>query len=271
LFRALIVCFVIFSYGMSQDSPHGAVKWKCADCHTTNGWNVMAVPMKFDHSQTPYMLLGQHQRAECMDCHSTLKFEGTSKACYPCHRHEFESAVFPNHIQNRFGTDCERCHSVEAQSWRNGFDHNKLDFPLRGAHEGITCNQCHNNGSFRGVSVQCYTCHQKEYLATTNPNHQSAKFSTNCETCHRALTWQPASLFPHESYFPIASGSTHRPGRWNTCGDCHTNSSNYSQFECINCHEHTKSSMDREHQGEVSGYVYQSSACYRCHRDGGAD
>ena len=269
--RGWIAYFFIVVPLMAQDSPHGTIQWKCTDCHSTNGWNEMVVPMKFNHSQTSYVLRGQHQLAECIDCHSTSKFVGTSKDCYSCHRKDFESAVTPNHVRGGFSTDCERCHSIEAQSWRNSFDHNKIDFPLRGAHEGVVCNQCHQNGMFRGVSVQCIACHRKEYLATTNPNHQTAKFPENCETCHRALTWQPAVFFPHESYFPIASGTTHRPGRWNSCGDCHSNSANYSQFECINCHEHNRSSTDGEHQGEVSGYVYQSSACYRCHPRGEAD
>ncbi len=269
--KLLLICIIHIVNAellIAQQSPHGVLKEDCTSCHGTDSWKKLAQPMKFNHSSTGYPLRGQHQNALCIDCHSSLKFIGTSKNCYTCHRESFESSVLPNHVRGGFSTDCERCHSVEAQSWRNGFDHNKTDFPLRGAHEGVPCNQCHQNDSFRRVALVCLTCHEKEYLATTNPNHKTANFPTNCETCHRALTWKPAALFPHESYFPISSGSKHRPGRWSTCGDCHTNSANYSQFECINCHEHNKSSMDRKHQGEVSGYVYQSTACYRCHPRG---
>ena len=145
---------------MAQESPHGPLQWKCTDCHSTNGWNEMVVPMKFDHSKTSHILRGQHQMVECVDCHSTLKFIGTSKNCFSCHRHNFETSVLPNHVHARFGTDCERCHSVEAQSWRNSFDHNKTDYPLRGAHESVACNQCHKNGTFRGVSRDYYECHR---------------------------------------------------------------------------------------------------------------
>ncbi|MFA5834769.1 MAG: hypothetical protein WDA22_14930 [Bacteroidota bacterium] len=268
----VISCIMVFSvFAFGQQSPHGLLKEECSACHGTASWKELAQPMRFNHSTTAYPLRGQHQSAECIDCHTTLRFAGTLKNCYSCHQKEFQSTAQPNHVRAGFSTECERCHSIDAQSWRNSFDHNKVDFPLRGAHEGVACTQCHLNETFRGVPVQCYVCHQQEYLATTDPNHQTAKFPTNCETCHRALTWKPASLFPHESYFPISSGSTHRPGRWNNCGDCHTNSANYAQFECINCHEHNKSSMDKEHLGEVSGYVYQSSACYRCHPRGEED
>ncbi len=49
------------------------------------------------------------------------------------------------------------------------------------------------------------------------------------------------------------------------------NPGNYRAFECLRCHEHSnKSEVDEDHEDE-SGYSYQSSACYRCHRDGVAD
>ena len=37
------------------------------------------------------------------------------------------------------------------------------------------------------------------------------------------------------------------------------------------CHEHSnRSQVDSKHRG-VSGYAYQSAACYRCHARGTAD
>ncbi len=46
------------------------------------------------------------------------------------------------------------------------------------------------------------------------------------------------------------------------------NPGNYRVFECIFCHEHSnKTRVDNDHD-EVSGYSYQSSECYRCHRNG---
>ncbi len=45
---------------------------------------------------------------------------------------------------------------------------------------------------------------------------------------------------------------------------------NYAVFECILCHEHNQSEMDDEHR-DVSGYRYESVACYQCHPDGRAD
>ncbi|MBK9258020.1 MAG: hypothetical protein IPM42_21430 [Saprospiraceae bacterium] len=64
-------------------------------------------------------------------------------------------------------------------------------------------------------------------------------------------------------YFPIYTGK--HKDEWNTCSDCHTNPNNYNIFSCINCHEHNnKNEVDDDHNG-VSGYSYNSAACYSCH------
>ena len=67
------------------------------------------------------------------------------------------------------------------------------------------------------------------------------------------------------NYFPIYSGS-HR-GEWEGCIECHTQQENYTVFSCIDCHEHNKSDMDKEHR-EENGYSYNSMACFICHPDG---
>jgi hypothetical protein len=198
-----------------------------------------------------------------------LKFIGTPKLCGSCHKKEYDAAVSVNHKNAGFSLDCAECHSIAASSWQGSFDHNKTQFPIRGAHEAVACNTCHINNRFRGTPIQCFACHQKEYNATSDPAHYAAGFSTDCAICHRALTWKPAALFPHNR-FPIASGNRHSPGVWSSCSDCHTVKMNYTQFECINCHAHSKSRMDSEHRGK-NGYVYSSSNCYRCHPQGQAD
>lgn len=268
--RLVIIGLLFSGILFSQDSPHGAIEKKCTDCHTTQGWNDLVSPMKFNHSSTSFVLYGQHRAATCKQCHTTLQFAGTPANCVSCHQKDFDHAVAVDHRKAGFQTDCKQCHSNEAFSWNTGFDHNKTQFPIRGIHEAVPCNNCHSNGLYRGTPTQCVACHSKEYQAASNPNHVTAGFSTDCATCHRALTWQPAAFFPHQQFFPIAAGDTHRPGRWQSCTDCHSASPNYSTFECINCHEHSQSSTDRHH-GEVSGYVYQSSACYRCHPSGNAE
>mgnify|MGYP001609883001 CR=1 FL=1 len=254
----------------AQQSPHGPLSLQCVDCHTTTSWKELNAPMKFDHSTTVFVLYGQHKVADCKTCHTSLRFAGTSPQCFVCHKKEYDVTAFIDHRKTGFSTDCLQCHTNDAQSWLANFDHNKTQFPTRGAHDAVACLQCHTNNKFRGTLIQCIACHQKVYDATKNPDHRTAKFPIDCAMCHRALTWQPAVFFPHDNYFPISAGAKHSPGRWGSCSDCHTNQSNYAAFECINCHEHSKSKVDSKHQGK-RGYVYQSSACYRCHPRGESD
>jgi hypothetical protein len=123
-------------------------------------------------------------------------------------------------------------------------------------------------GRYTGTPTDCYACHQANYAGTTNPNHQAAGFPTQCLNCHTTAAWKPASFDHDARYFPIYSGK-HR-GRWTSCSECHVNSGNYKAFECILCHQHSnKTKVDSGHKDE-RGYVYASSACYQCHRNGSA-
>jgi hypothetical protein len=250
----------------AQKSPHGDIDMPCTDCHTTDSWTKLPNPMKFDHARTSFRLLGQHRSIACQSCHIDLKFAGTPRNCISCHLRDYDAAVTIDHRAAGFSTDCEQCHTATAASWQSSFDHNRTQFQTRGAHEGVACNTCHVNNRFRGTPIDCISCHLTDYTNTQQPNHVTAGISTACATCHRALTWQPAVFYPHP-WFPIARGDTHSPGRWNACTDCHASEPNYTTFECINCHEHTKTRTDSAHRN-VRDYVYQSSSCYRCHPSG---
>jgi hypothetical protein len=109
-------------------------------------------------------------------------------------------------------------------------------------------------------------CHQTDYNGTSNPSHSAAGFPTDCASCHTTTQWSGATFDHDGMYFPIYSGS-HR-GRWSSCADCHTSSSDYAVFTCTTCH--TASNTNGHHRG-VSGYVYQSQACYSCHPRGRGD
>ncbi len=265
--RTLVSALCVIGAALNaQNSPHGTLAMQCTDCHTTTSWSELADPLKFDHDQTPFRLVGQHRSTSCKSCHVGLKFAGTSRTCVGCHLDDYSAAVTVNHRQAGFSTNCEECHTQSASAWQTSFDHNRTEFQTRGAHEGVACNTCHANNRFRGTPVACVACHQTDYVNAQHPNHVVAGFSTECGTCHRALTWRPAVFFPHP-WFPIGKSDTHSPGRWNACTDCHAAEPNYALFECINCHAHEKARMDSAH-GEVAGYVYQSSSCYRCHPSG---
>jgi hypothetical protein len=177
---------------------------------------------------------------------------------------DYNLTTNPNHVSAGFPQDCTICHNTAA--WTPAvFNHNQTKFPLTGAHITVPCTNCHISGIFAGTPTDCYSCHSKEYASTTDPNHAAAGFPKDCTQCHTTSSWSGA-VFNH-TQFPIYSGA--HAGQWTTCGDCHTNSSNYSVFSCIDCHAHSKTTTDAQHRG-VANYVYNSANCYACHPNGRA-
>ncbi|MCK9209800.1 MAG: hypothetical protein M0P61_03070 [Ignavibacteriaceae bacterium] len=237
------------SIGLSTD---------CKSCHTTDGWK----PSTFNHATTNFQLTGKHSTVLCSDCHKG-KTTGTDTQCYGCHKTDYDNTTNPHHIAANFPTDCTKCHSTTA--WKPAtFDHSTTKFPLTGAHTSVDCVKCHTNG-YTNTPTDCYSCHKTNYDNTTNPKHSTAGFTTACADCHKTAAWTPAT-FDHNKYFPIASGK--HSGI--SCATCH-NTSNYANFTCLSSGCHPKSSTDSKHIGEVNGYSYVSSECYRCHPTGRGD
>jgi len=227
----------------------------CESCHGSDAvtWQGAVA----DHSSFP--LKGKHQTAACTDCHINGVYAGTPSQCVDCHQDDYNATTDPNHQQAGFSTDCVPCHGSDAVTWENAtFNHNQF-WPLQGAHTTLDCSACHSSGY--DLPRDCYGCHKADYDNTRDPNHVSAGFPTTCESCHFSnhVRWDQA-VFNHQ--FPIDSGA-HRNL---ACTDCHL-TANYVQFSCIDCHEHNKSDMDKEHR-EVRGYSYSSQACYTCHPTG---
>ena len=248
------------NYNQTTNPNHVAGRFAttCQSCHSTNAWR----PANFDHDNTRFRLTGAHGNVACERCHQGGRYTGTPTQCYSCHQANYQQASNPSH--SGFPTSCDSCHGTNA--WRPAsFDHSRTRFPLAGAHGRLECGRCHSNGQYSGTPTDCYACHRSDYNGTTNPNHQAAGFPTRCTDCHTTSAWRPATFDHDGRYFPIYSGK-HR-GKWSGCGDCHVSAGNYRVFECVNCHEHNRTDMDRKHRG-VSGYQYNSSSCYRCHPRG---
>jgi hypothetical protein len=230
-------------------------------CHNAVAWNQTT----FNHQTTAFPLTGSHINVNCSNCHQS-GFTGTTTICFDCHQNVYSGSTNPDHQALSLSTDCGTCHTT-APDWQPALfpNHNNF-FQLLGAHTAIqnNCADCHN-GNYNLTPNTCFGCHQDDYISTINPAHQSAGFSTECETCHSQSAWIPSTFDHDNQYFPIYSGRHN--DEWDACSDCHTNPNNFSVFSCIDCHEHNQSDMDDEHDN-VSGYVYQSSACFNCHPDG---
>lgn len=232
----------------------------CSLCHTlVPDWK----PAQYEH--TNFLLVDGHALPDCQQCHIDNQFTPLSTACFSCHQQDYQEAVNPNHVASAFDTDCSLCHTL-VPDWKPAqYEH--TNFPLVDGHSLPDCQQCHVNNQFTPLSTACFSCHQQDYQEAVNPNHVTAGFSTECQDCHTLKPgWE--SNFDHDNlYFPIYSGQ-HR-NEWNSCTDCHT-SGNYTQFSCIDCHEHNQSDMDDEHD-DVNQYQYLSARCFDCHPTGEAD
>jgi hypothetical protein len=247
------------SFTRTTNPNHAAAGFPqdCTLCHATSAWR----PASFDHARTRFPLTGSHTAVACSTCHVSGQFAGLSSACSTCHLNQYNATTSPNHTAAGFSRDCQICHSTVQ--WRGAtFDHSRTRFALTGAHTTVQCANCHVGGRYAGTPTDCYSCHSREFTAVSNPNHVAAGFPKTCETCHATTTWLGAR-FSHR--FPIYSGS--HAGKWTTCNDCHTNSSNYAVFSCTNCHAHEKTTMDSKHRS-IRGYAYESATCYTCHPTG---
>jgi hypothetical protein len=232
----------------------------CETCHDTVLWT----NGKFDHNTTGFSLTGSHTvpPRQCADCHINNNYTLNTTACVSCHLNNFNSTTNPNHRTSGFPQQCEVCHDTVA--WTNStFNHNNTTFPLTGLHTvpPRQCADCHVNNNYTTLPTACIGCHQTDYNKTANPGHaaQPQFFPTTCQNCHSTSTWLNAS-FNHAQYTPFPT--THG-GANNACSTCHTNSNDYSVFQCTNCH--LKADTDPRHSG-VKGYVYNSINCYQCHQ-----
>ncbi len=236
----------------------------CARCHSVENWLVDDITEI--HQDEGFPLLGMHAQISCNDCHVSetgLQFNRLGNECINCHLGDFLATTEPNHIEAGYSTECIDCHDINAFDWSaNNILHDF--FPLEKGHD-IACTECHTSGVFASIPSDCISCHQTDFEAAQNPNHQALNFSTDCRACHTLdHDWMPAEYRQHDAdYFPIYSGAHN--GEWSECQECHPNPGNYSIFTCTTCHERGETDGDHD---DVAGYVYESNACLICHPDG---
>lgn len=249
-----------------DEYPHGDFEDDCSKCHSEEGWVPAVIDPVFREREHPFPLRQAHDLPSCRACHESLEFRRASPDCVGCH-------VDPHN--NELGTDCSRCHVPRTFIDRRRMqrDHHLTRFPLRGTHRALDCEECHppdspDNLRWVGTPTECVSCHEAEYLATTEPDHRMVGFSTECDDCHAPSVWN-AARFDHDSLFPIYSGR-HR-NLWNDCSTCHIAPGDFSQFSCLGCHPHSDQAETTDHHREVPGFVYRSQDCYRCHPRGEAD
>ncbi|HEY1471271.1 MAG TPA: hypothetical protein VGF61_19670 [Candidatus Acidoferrum sp.] len=254
---------------------------QCSSCHTTTNWT-----STWSHSSTGFALTGTHATTPCASCHVNNNYSLTAANadCMGCHLAAWNTTQtlggnVPNHVASNFPTTaaaCSGCHTITV--WADGkFDHSTTGFTLTGAHQMApagkvtSCTQCHINGNYTltAANTACYGCHLADWNSTQTlggavPNHVAAAFPTTCDTCHTTTSWLGATF--NHTWFQIPHGNEpNNP----PCNDCHQVQTNFASFTCINCHTDTNAHRPGMQHPNVSGYVYNATSCYGCHKGGG--
>lgn len=218
-----------------RDIHNGELGVDCARCHAARSF-IDRAPMLRQHQQTRFALTGTHAAADCEACHRPaaqghLQFVNTPTRCQDCHLASFQAAQAPDHVNGGFPQDCTQCHG--ATLWVPArFNHDRIGFPLTGAHRAIACSQCHPGSAFSGRPTACVGCHLQDYQATTNPNHAASQFPQDCVSCHSTTSWDGAAFDHSRSGFPLTGRHQGTP-----CADCHRNNQ-YTGLptDCLSCH-----------------------------------
>jgi len=233
-------------------NPHGdSFKTNCSTCHSADSWEINFDSLSFNHDTTGFVLTGQHQVTSCTNCHEDLVFAKAQNNCVTCHIDVHNMTV---------GDDCMRCHTTSNWLVDNIPQlHEQNGFPLFGAHDMLTCLECHQSQSslqWSRIGNECLDCHMSSYQATTNPNHIASGLSTDCINCHSPLGDQWGQPGFHES-FPLTLG--HNVA---SCSECHEgNNFTSTSSDCVDCHINDYNNTNNPNHATANF----STDCSNCH------
>lgn len=251
-----------------QDPHQGRFGTNCQQCHSTAGFKTAT----FNHDRTGFPLTGQHKAVACASCHKSGNFTKLAhQKCSDCHKDPH---------QGRLGATCQQCHSTAG--WQVGsrakFDHEKTRFPLRGAHQKVSCQSCHASGR-RPRFASCSDCHKNV--------HAGQIASTTCESCHTVGSFSPSTftLNRHQKTdYPLQGAHLAVP-----CISCHKNNRfKWESTECQACHndphkgqmtQGCRSCHSIDSWSHISGFDHKRTAfplegghlevsCGQCHKQG---
>jgi hypothetical protein len=246
-------------YDRTTTPNHAAAGFStaCDSCHKPTDPSFKATAT-FNHNQY-FALVGLHATQACTACHANGVYKGTPRDCLGCHRNDYNRTTSPNHASAGFSTACDSCHKATDNSWQGpNFNHASV-FALVGVHATQTCSACHINGVFKGTPRDCVGCHRTNYDRTTSPNHASAGFSTQCDSCHKPTdpSWQGPN-FNHSSIFALVGVHATQ-----ACSACHINGVYHgTPRDCYTCH---RTNYDRTTTPAHAAAGF-STACDSCHK-----
>lgn len=256
-----------------DDIHLGQFGQQCNDCHNSQVWK----QSRFNHTlDTQFELKGAHKPLRCNACHTPqTPADKTPTTCNGCHQAD-------DVHKGRNGSDCQQCHSV-TQWDTTRFDHSKTDFPLKGAHQKVACEQCHAGDVKVPITDQtCNGCHAR------TDAHKRA-LGPRCEQCHDEQSWHDNTRFDHElSVFPLLGAhatvgcegchaDSHFRGAPQACHQCHQDDPHKQAFgtTCNTCHHpigwmQWQFDHDKQTDFSLTG-KHKGLQCEACHDDKHAD
>ncbi|MEO6209469.1 MAG: cytochrome c3 family protein [Gemmatimonadaceae bacterium] len=179
-------------------------KAACASCHPDHAgtdFDLVKWPEggreRFDHRRAGWALVGKHAETKCSACHKTeyrvspsaalsprkhgAGWVGLEQSCASCHEDVHRKSL---------GSNCARCHDLNAWTSAPKFDHDSSSYKLTGKHTDVKCAKCHQAARlsppvdakgallsvFKPVSHKdCVDCH-------TDPHR--GRLAGACSKCH---------------------------------------------------------------------------------------
>ncbi|MEK6750332.1 MAG: cytochrome c3 family protein [Pseudomonadota bacterium] len=221
-----------------------------------------AAPLeRFERLVMPGKLTQGHAKLEkdCNNCHKSFEKGAQNKLCADCHKEAGkdvrEQTGFHGKVQDVKTLLCSACHPDHRGREENimpmdvdNFDHDKSDFPLRGTHERVVCNECHKAGQlYRKAQSVCGECHK-------NDDAHNGRLGKDCAQCHTQLVWGMSRYDHEKTKFPLKN--THRSV---ACAACHVNQRYKNTPKgCVTCH------FSNDIHEEKNG-----TKCQECHTENG--
>ncbi len=186
----------------------------------------------------PGKLIQQHEKYEikCENCHEVFSKKKQTRLCRQCHE-EVDKDIkaekgFHGRIPNINKIECNACHTDHkgrnidiVKLDKQTFDHDKTDFNLKGKHQFIACDSCHQQKKYRDTSSQCYSCHKQSDI-------HHGRLGKKCQQCHSSESWLAAE-FDHEKTDFKLRGKHKKTN----CNNCHINQEyKKTPTQCHQCH-----------------------------------
>jgi hypothetical protein len=208
----------------------------------------------------PGQVIEGHAKWEdsCTQCHKRFDKSAQTTLCLDCHKDVRKDVEQKQGSHGRYQEqqECKACHTEHKGRTENiapiteqTFDHERTDFPIRGAHadaKKVECKACHKpKVKYRDAPSDCYGCHKKD-------DTHKGKVGAACAGCHIDRNWKEIRFDHDTTRYKLRNKHVEAP-----CKSCHANDRyKDTPMDCYSCHK-----KDDKHKGQ------EGTKCEDCHDD----